>query len=69
MNEPTTYEVAEMIKKIAKQMGDDYSKDPLISYAYQTGFLKAKIEEILSFVPQEKLKRISNEISHLVKNK
>jgi len=66
MSSITNYEVSEAIKKVAKKKADEYSKDPLISYAYQTAFLKAKIEQILAYVPQEKLQRISNEIQHFM---
>jgi hypothetical protein len=68
MKTTDAYEIANMIEALAKQTADAYSpNDSGVSYAYQTGFLKSQIAEILSFVPKKKLEQISDEIAYRLK--
>jgi hypothetical protein len=70
MNEPTViaYDIANMIQELAKQHGDEYApNDTSVSYAYQTGFLKSQIAEILEYVPKSKRLQISEEILYRLK--
>jgi hypothetical protein len=69
MTTTDTYEIANMIQELAKQTASAFhpTDDKILALAYEAGFLKGQILDILAHVPQNKLKQISQEISYRLK--